>query len=268
VHVYGYWTERGQLYLTMEYVNGWSLKQILDRLAAPAGEGGEPRMPLRLPVWAVCALVRPLLDALVRVHQVGYVHRDLKPGNIMVNTEGQPKLLDFGIVRKTDQEMTLPGTIIGTTAYMSPEQTEGRNATAQSDLFALGIIAFELLTGKHPFRCETAEKTAEAIRSRKITPADFPDRVPQGLRKFVCALLQKDPKKRPNTYQALLALDTVMEGLPRDLDYPLSQWLRSIRKNLPLPLEPEWKHRLPGAVPLLIATCVGCALGLASRFWF
>jgi serine/threonine-protein kinase len=210
----------------MEFVNGWSLKQILDKL------GEIPKMP----VWAACTLLRSVLDALVHVHKKGFVHRDLKPGNIMVDLDGRPKLLDFGIVRVADQEMTLPGTVIGTTAYMSPEQAAGRAATAQSDLFALGIIAFEILTGKHPFRGETAEITAQAILKQKITPADFPGFVPPDLRKFVCSLLQKEPKNRPtNTYNALCALDGVMEGLPRELEFPLSQWLRSVRKSLPLP---------------------------------
>jgi len=229
VQVYGYWLEKGQLNLSMEFINGWSLKQILDKAN-------------KVPVWAVCAVLWDCLNALVHVHSRRFVHRDLKPGNIMVDFAGRTKLLDFGIARIENQDMTLPGSIIGTTAYMSPEQVRGENATEQSDLFSLGIIIFEMLTGKHPFRDGNAEKTSKNIQSQKISSSDFKQDIPSDIRRLVCLMLAKDVAKRASSaYGCLMELDLIMQGLPRELAQPLSAWLRSVRKDLPLPAPPGWK---------------------------
>ncbi|MCL2101677.1 MAG: serine/threonine protein kinase [Fibromonadales bacterium] len=230
VQVYGYWMEKGQLNLSMEFINGWSLKQILDKTPSP-------------PVWATCAVLWDCLSALVHVHSKDFVHRDLKPGNIMVDFAGRTKLLDFGIARVANQDITIPGTILGTTAYMSPEQVRGENATALADLFSLGIIAFEMLTGKHPFRDEDAERTSRNILSKNLSPSDFPETVPSELRRLVCRMLAKDTAKRASSaYHCLMELDATMSGLPRELSLPLSSWLRSVRKELPQPSPPVWKR--------------------------
>jgi serine/threonine protein kinase len=250
VNVYGYWMEKGQLNLSMEFVNGWNLRQILDRTPVP-------------PVWVTGAVLRETLDALMHVHAKGFVHRDLKPGNIMVDFAGRSKLLDFGIARVVSQEMTLPGTVIGTTAYMSPEQVRGLSATPQSDLFSLGIIAFEMLTGRHPFRGENVDDTSSNILNTRVGPAQFPAEVPAGLRNWVCTLLSKEPSKRPGSaHQAMLALDSVLEGLPRELTVPLAQWLRAVRKELPSPPPPLWRHTLPPVAWLGGAAGAGLVLGL------
>lgn len=229
VQVYGYWLEKGQLNLSMEFINGWSLKQVLDKTR-------------KLPVWVACAVLWDSLSALVHVHSKDFVHRDLKPGNIMIDFAGRAKLLDFGIARVANQEMTIPGTILGTTAYMSPEQVRGENATDRSDLFSLGIIAFEMLNGRHPFRDENAEKTSKNILSKNISPADFPETVPGELRRLVCRMLVKDMAKRASSaYSCLTELDSIMSGLPRELSLSLSSWLRSVRKDMPLPAPPAWK---------------------------
>jgi len=250
VNVYGYWMEKGQLNLSMEFVNGWNLRQILDRSPIP-------------PVWATGAILRETLDALMHVHAKGFVHRDLKPGNIMVDFAGRSKLLDFGIARVVSQEMTLPGTVIGTTAYMSPEQVRGLSATPQSDLFSLGIIAFEMLTGRHPFRGETVDETSTSILNTRLSPADFPPEVPTALRNWVCSLLVKEPSRRPaSAHQALLNLDLLLEGLPRGLTVPLAQWLRSVRKDQPVPTPPSWKRPLPPVAWLASAAGAGLLLGI------
>lgn len=250
VTVYGYWLERGQLNLSMEFVNGWNLRQILDRCPTP-------------PVWVVGAMLREILDALVHVHSKGFVHRDLKPGNLMVDFAGRSKLLDFGIARVVHQEMTLPGTVIGTTAYMSPEQVRGLSATPQSDLFSLGIIAYEMLTGKHPFRGENVDDTSHNILNTRIEPSQFLPEVPTNLRQWVCTLLSKESHKRPaSAHQALLQLDTILEGLPRELTIPLAQWLRTVRKQLPHPNPPFWKHPVPPVAWLLAAAGFGFVGGI------
>ncbi|MDR3001525.1 MAG: serine/threonine protein kinase [Fibromonadaceae bacterium] len=229
VQVYGYWLEKGQLNLSMEFINGWSLKQILDKTPNP-------------PVWVTCSMLWDCFNALVHVHSKDFVHRDLKPGNIMIDFAGRTKLLDFGIARVANQDITIPGTILGTTAYMSPEQVRGDSATALSDLFSLGIIAFEMLTGKHPFRDEDAEGTSRNILNRNISPSNFPDTVPSELSRLVCRMLAKETARRVSSaYSCLMELDSIMDGLPRELSIPLSSWLRSVRKELPQPPPPVWK---------------------------
>ncbi|GHV11180.1 hypothetical protein AGMMS49938_01410 [Fibrobacterales bacterium] len=229
VQVYGYWLEKGQLNLSMEFINGWSLRQVLDKQPSP-------------PAWAVCAILWGVLGALVHVHSSRFVHRDLKPANIMLDFAGLPKLLDFGIARVVDQDMTLPGTVMGTTAYMSPEQVRAETATELSDLFSLGIIAAEMLLGKHPFRDDDVEKTSKNILNKNLSVGDFPESVPVKLRRLVCWMLSKEPNKRPTSaYFALATLDSIMSGLPRELSHPLSAWLRSVRKELPKPADPVWK---------------------------
>jgi len=250
VQVYGYWMEKGQLNLSMEFINGWSLKQVLDK--SPS-----------LPVWVACSVLWGCLNALVHVHSRRFVHRDLKPGNIMVDFAGQTKLLDFGIARIENQEITIPGTVIGTAAYMSPEQVRGDSATEHSDIFSLGIIAFEMLVGKHPFREDSVEKTSKNILSKNISSSDFPPNIPSELRRLVCRMLAKESSKRTSSaYSCLMKLDSIMEGLPRELLHPLSSWLRSVRKEMPLPASPVWKKSVPQFAWLAGATGAGFVAGL------
>ncbi len=256
VQVYGYWMEKGQLNLSMEFINGWSLKQILDK--API-----------LPVWAACSVLWGCLNALIHVHSKTFVHRDLKPSNIMVDFAGQIKLLDFGIARVQNQEITIPGTIIGTAAYMSPEQVRGENATEFSDIFSLGIIAFEMLTGKHPFRDDNPEKTSKNILGKNITSADFPEGIPNELRRLVCRMLSKDASKRAGSaYGCLMELDLVMSGLPRELLHPLASWLRSVRKEMPLPASPIWKKNIPPLAWIAGAAGIGLVVGFILKAIF
>jgi len=253
VQIYGYWMEKGQLNLSMEFINGWNLKQILDKAR-------------KLPLWAACSVLWDCLSALVHVHSRGFVHRDLKPGNIMVDFAGQTKLLDFGIARIEDQDITLPGTILGTTAYMSPEQVRGDSTSELSDIFSLGIITFEMLTGVHPFRDENAEKTSKNILSKNIYTTDFPEGIPPRLRRLVCKMLAKDSAKRASSaYSCLMELDLIMSGLPRELLLPLSSWLRSVRKEMPLPAPPVWKKSQPPIVWLASAAGIGFAAGFILK---
>jgi serine/threonine-protein kinase len=256
VQVYGYWMEKGQLNLSMEFINGWSLKQILDK--SP-----------KLPVWAACSVLWGCLNALVHVHSRRFVHRDLKPGNIMVDFAGQTKLLDFGIARVENQEITIPGTVIGTAAYMSPEQVRGESATELSDIFSLGIIAFEILKGEHPFRDDNVEKTSKNILSKGILPSDLPENVPNELRRLVCRMLAKDAARRiASAYGCLMELDSVMSGLPRELLHPLSSWLRSVRKEMPLPAAPVWKKSVPPFAWLASTAGIGLVAGFILKAIF
>jgi len=250
VQVYGYWMEKGQLNLSMEFINGWSLRQILDKSNI-------------FPSWVACSVLWGILNALVHVHSRKFVHRDLKPGNIMIDFAGQPKLLDFGIARIENQEMTIPGTVIGSPAYMSPEQVRGDLATELADVFSLGIIAFEMFTGKHPFREDSVEKTSKNILNKSVNPSDFPETVPITLRRLVCRMLAKESNRRPSSaYSCLKEMDSIMSGLPRELQHPLGSWLRSVRKEMPLPNPPVWKKPLPSYLWLGVAMLAGFLLGV------
>jgi serine/threonine-protein kinase len=255
VQVYGYWIEKGQLNLSMEFINGWSLRQILDKSRI-------------LPVWVACSVLWDCLNALVHVHSRRFVHRDLKPGNIMVDFSGQTKLLDFGIARVENQDITIPGTVIGTAAYMSPEQVRGESATELSDIFSLGIMACEMLMGEHPFRDDNVEKTSKNILSKNIYPADFSENIPRELRRMVCRMLSKESAKRAGAYNCLLELDLIMSGLPRELLHPLSSWLRSVRKEMPLPVPPVWRKNVPPFAWLAGAAGIGFLTGFILKAIF
>jgi serine/threonine-protein kinase len=155
---------------------------------------------------------------------------------MMVEKNGKIRLLDFGIARNAGagQEMTLPGSVLGTAAYMSPEQISAQPVTPLSDLFSLGIIASEMLLGKNPFRGETIEQTSQFILNVKLSPKHFPADVPKPLRHFVCKILEKKPQNRFKDAQAAAdALANLMVDFPRQLDLPLAQWLRATCAQVP-----------------------------------
>ena len=170
-------------YIVMEYVEGTSLWQVL-------------RERRTLPATEVMDIVAQVAAALQVAHEAGIVHRDLKPANMLLTPEGRVVLVDFGIARTVDAEpLTLTGTIIGTADYISPEQSEGRPATNRSDLYSLGMVAYECLTGRKPFRRETDIATALA-HLREEAPPLGPD-VPGPVRALVEQMIAKNPEDRP-----------------------------------------------------------------------
>ena len=189
----------GVLFLTMEYVDGAPLDQIL----TPGG----------LPFERILGLALALADALAAAHQRGIVHRDLKPGNILVSADGRLKVLDFGLAKlkglevaaaaetRTDTApLTAKGRIVGTAAYMSPEQAEGRNVDHRTDIFSVGIILFELATGRRPFKGDTSVAVLASIL-RDAAPAvnDLNPGLPDAFARVVRRCLAKDPAKRYQT---------------------------------------------------------------------
>ena len=170
-------------YIVMQYVRGTSLWQVLrDRRTLPPDE--------------VMDIVAQVAAALQVAHEAGIVHRDLKPGNMLLTPEGRVVLVDFGIARSADTEpLTMTGTIVGTADYISPEQAAGRPATGRSDLYALGLVAYECLTGHKPFRRESEVATALAHLRDEAPP--LPDDVPAGVRSLVGQLMRKEPEDRP-----------------------------------------------------------------------
>ncbi|HET9952157.1 MAG TPA: protein kinase [Candidatus Eisenbacteria bacterium] len=208
--------EDGIRFLTMELVDG----QTLSDLITPGG----------IPLSRLLELAIPLTDALVAAHERGVIHRDLKPANVMVTRDGRVKVLDFGLAKIADTEKPAPGATIGATAdspisgegqvlgtvlYMAPEQLRGDTVDARSDLFALGIILYELATGRRPFTGETSIDIGHAILRDTPEPLSrVRTDLPADLERIVSRCLQKNPRERSQT-----ALD-------------VSNELRSIRRVL------------------------------------
>jgi tetratricopeptide (TPR) repeat protein len=190
--------DRGRLYITMEFVPGEDLKSILRMMGAMS------------PAQAAGIAVQ-ICDGLEEAHRLGVIHRDLKPANILVDKEGHARIMDFGIARSArSRGITDAGTMVGTPDYMSPEQTEGRDVDARSDLYAMGVMLFEMATGRLPFEGDTAlavalkHKTERPPDPRSVSPA-----LPNDLSKIILKCLEKDPARR---YQTASDLRTDLEA--------------------------------------------------------
>jgi serine/threonine protein kinase/tetratricopeptide (TPR) repeat protein len=194
----------GRLYITMEFVPGEDLKSILKMMGAMS------------PAQAVGLAVQ-ICDGLEEAHRLGVVHRDLKPANILVDKEGHARIMDFGIARSgRSRGVTDTGTMVGTPDYMSPEQTEGRDVDGRSDLYSMGVMLFEMVTGRLPFEGDTA--LAVALKHKTERPPD-PKAVvpglPGDLSKIILKCLEKDREKRYQTAADLRAdLEGVAAALP------------------------------------------------------
>jgi len=174
-----------QFYFAMEFVAGETLADRIRR------EG-------RLPWDQVVDIALQICKALKAAHAAGVIHRDLKPSNLLIGQDGQVKLTDFGVAQVfAAQRLTVTGGVIGTAEYMSPEQTEGRRANRNSDLYALGAVMYVMLTGRPPF---TGKTTFDIIRKHQTARFDRPvlyvPEMPRTLDEVVCTLLNKDPDER------------------------------------------------------------------------
>lgn len=188
VSVYDAGEEQGVSYIVSELVDGESLRDLICR--GP------------LPVRKALELAAQLADGLAAAHAAGVVHRDMKPENVMLTRDGRAKILDFGLARyqppaapaEGTATMTQPGMIMGTVGYMSPEQVTGTPADARSDIFSLGIMIHEMLTGKTAFECATSVETMSAIL--RADPPELPATVPLPLRQIVQHCLEKEAAHR------------------------------------------------------------------------
>jgi eukaryotic-like serine/threonine-protein kinase len=193
-------TGRRTAYLVMELVRGEPLSTLISR--GPI-EADETLRLLEEAAWALQA-----------AHERGFVHRDVKPGNILVRTDGLVKLTDFGIAKAADAvPVTRSGMVMGTAHYIAPEQASGAEAGPAGDVYSLGIVGYECLAGHRPFRAESA--VAVAMMQVRDEPPPLPDTVPARARELVEAVLVKDPTQRYATGgEFALAIAAVRRGEP------------------------------------------------------
>src|SRR4051794_24427501 len=176
VGVYDYGQDEAGPFIVMELVDGEDLASIIKRSGA-------------LPPRQAARITAETARALHAAHQRGIVHRDVKPGNIMINRDGQVKVTDFGIARAmAEAQMTLPGTTLGSVHYFSPEQARGDQATASSDIYSLGIVLYELLTGHRPWEADSAAAVAMA---RLAGPPPDPSTIRSGIPSDLVAIDRK-----------------------------------------------------------------------------
>lgn len=160
----------------------------------------------RLSHHDVETLVRGIAEALSEAHARGIVHRDLKPANIVITPQGRPVVVDFGIASSPSREpLTATGSILGTAEYLSPEQARGRPATAASDVYALGLVAYSALTGESAFRRDS--HVASALAQVQDALPSLDDSVPPHLARLVASMTAKDPEERPGAAQVVAELD-------------------------------------------------------------
>ncbi|MBU1586813.1 MAG: protein kinase [Actinobacteria bacterium] len=182
-NVFDYGEEDGSAYLVMELVPGEALSAVLER-------------ERQLPPDRVLDIVAQTAMALQAAHAAGLVHRDIKPGNLLITPDGRVKITDFGIARIADQvPLTATGQVMGTVQYLSPEQASGHPASPTTDIYSLGIVAYEALAGRRPFTGES--QVAIAMAQINETPPELASTIPEPVRNLVYACIAKNPADRP-----------------------------------------------------------------------
>ncbi|MDJ1114046.1 serine/threonine-protein kinase [Microbacterium dauci] len=194
--VFDYGEENGSAFLVMELVPGEALSTILER------EG-------TLSTDKTLDIVAQTASALQAAHAAGLVHRDIKPGNLLITPDGRVKITDFGIARIADQvPLTATGQVMGTVQYLSPEQASGHAASPSTDIYSLGIVAYELLAGRRPFTGES--QVAIAMAQINDTPPPLPDTVAEPVQRFVMSMIAKKPDDRPSSTSAVARAATAL----------------------------------------------------------
>jgi TolB-like protein/Tfp pilus assembly protein PilF/tRNA A-37 threonylcarbamoyl transferase component Bud32 len=195
--------EAGTYFITMEYVSGEDLRSFIRRAR-------------RLDIGTAISIAKQVCEGLAEAHRLGIVHRDLKPSNIMIDSEGNAKIMDFGIARSLKGKgITGTGVMIGTPEYMSPEQVEGKEADQRSDLYALGVILYEMVTGRVPFEGDTPLSIAVKHKSElPKDPRELNAQLPEDLSRLILRCLEKDREKRFQNATAVFAeLEKIERGI-------------------------------------------------------
>ena len=197
VTVFDIINQGNKLYISMEYLDGVNLLKYLQKHRII-----EPKKASQI--------IHQACQALYYAHQAGIVHRDIKPSNLMIQHDGQVKIVDFGVAKDSDSTtLTMVGSSLGTPSYMSPEQIEGKNVDGRSDIFALGVLFYEMVTGERPFKGETmASIIIKIIQAQPKRITTIKKSLPVELETIILKMLEKDPEKR---YQTALEVAESLE---------------------------------------------------------
>ncbi len=258
VHIYDY-AQAPEFCIVMEYVDGVTLSQVIDK----AG-------PLPPDVGAMIAL--QVANALEYAHTRGLIHRDIKPGNIMIKRNGEVKLMDFGVARTKGLEaLTLPGILVGTPSYMSPEQALSQPLDVRSDIFSLGIVLYEMFTAMKPFQGEqTASITEKIMKGTFIPPRAISTDLPRSIQRIIKKCLKNKPHRRYASGQELArALGKRIRGMDKPASLKrISDFLVETELiEAPPPDETVVIYTAPGMgrfTKLLLASAAVLALSLAG----
>jgi len=239
VQVYDAGESDGQPFIVMEYVPG-------ETLAA----GG------KLPTADAVGLALQACAGLQHAHEAGLIHRDIKPGNLLLREDGVLKVADFGLARTADAtHLTQLGTILGTAAYLAPEQAAGEEVTAAADIYSLGAVLYELLTGRPPFQFESLAELAQKQSSGVISPVrDLEPAVPEAVEAVVMRCLAREPHFRP------ASAAEVAHGLASAREAPTEPLLATA---LTEPLQARRYQSLPGAGTWMFVAAAAVVAALA-----
>lgn len=277
VQVFDQGSQDGVVFLAMEYVPGRTLRDVMrDRGPMTAHEALE--------------LLEPVLDALAAAHRAGIVHRDVKPENVLIGDDGRVKVADFGLARAVDAGTahSQTGLLLGTVSYLAPEQVERGVADARSDVYAIGVVLFEMLTGSKPFDGDTPVQVAlQHVSSRVPAPSSRASGIDPALDDLVLLAAARDPDDRPGDARELLmvlretrrrlperALDTqpvaTVAAPPQPLDdAPHDRTMAFDAVTAPAPHDPPGRRSRPrrrGRVALLVVLAIALLLGVTG--WY
>jgi len=196
--------EKGTHYITMEFVPGEDLRSLIRRIG-------------QLPIGKSIAIAKQICEGLAEAHRLGVVHRDLKSNNIMIDKEGNVRIMDFGIARSIEAKgITGAGVMIGTPEYMSPEQVEGKEVDQRSDIYSLGIILYEMVTGRVPFEGDTPFTVGVKHKSEMPqNPKELNTQISDDLNRMILRCLEKEKERRyQSTGEVCSELENIERGIP------------------------------------------------------
>jgi serine/threonine-protein kinase len=244
----------GRQYIVFEYIDGENLKRVVER---------EGPLPLRRALTLAIAVGRALAFA----HANGLVHRDVKPQNVLIDREGRPKVTDFGIARSLDVDgMTRTGTVLGTSNYIAPEQASGRPVDALTDVYSLGVVLYELLTGDVPFEGENFVAVAlKHVNEPAPRVIDRRHDVPLRISNAVERAMAKDPRDRlPSMDDFVAELEACLAGLGADPDADATHILPALPVPAPQRRGREPERRTPRRRGRLVVPLLALALAAAA----